>query len=145
MIIKEKDQSISFEVTGYEYPRHKAADTGFDHDANWLMVSVTYADNTETRKYKDPCLLTTELECLISELSDIVDGKESLYISDFLEPYLKITAARANEKIVIGMEFVYDTSGDIWRSHRLSEVFTKESAYVIIDELKKMSVRFPER
>ena len=145
MTIKENNKSISFEVTDYEYPRYKSTESGFDHDANWLMVSVTYSDDTGIRKYRDACLLTTELEGLVLELSEVVDGKESLFISDFLEPYLKIIVSRANEKIVIGMEFVYDTSEGIWRSHRLSEVITKDSAYVMIDELKKMSTQFPKR
>ena len=46
---------------------------------------------------------------MVEELSEILDGSEDGYISDFMEPYLKVAAARADEKIVIIFQFVYDT------------------------------------
>ena len=89
--------------------------------------------------------MTVELESLIADLSEIISGKESLFISDFLEPYLKIVAVRAGEQIVIGVEFVYDTSDGIWKSHKLSEMMRHEDALLLIDELKNMNERYPQR
>ncbi len=145
MTIIENSKRLSFIVADYEYPGYKSTGSGFDYDANWLMVSVVYSDDKGTYTYKDACLLTVELESLIADLSEIISGKESLFISDFLEPYLKIVAVRAGEQIVIGVEFVYDTSDGIWKSHKLSEMMRHEDALLLIDELKNMNERYPQR
>ena len=145
MTIKENCKRLSFEVAGYEYPGYKSTESGFDHDANWLMVSVVYSDDKGTYTYKDACLLTVELESLIAGLSEVISGKESLFISDFLEPYLKIVAVRAGEQIVVGLEFIYDTSDGIWKSHKLSEMMSHEDALLLIDKLKNMNERYPKR
>lgn len=42
--------------------------------------------------------MTDELADMVEELSRILDGSEDGYISDFMEPYLKVAAARVGEK-----------------------------------------------
>ena len=86
MIIRSKDTSLSFEIDDYQYPEHKSQEKGYDYDANWLEVAIQYSNQNEVKEYKDTCLLTYELEELIDGLSEVIADKESLYISDFMEP-----------------------------------------------------------
>lgn len=145
MIIRSGSKSLTFDIYDYQYEKQKSKEKGYDYDANWLIVEITYADENGPKQYRDPCLLTYELKELIDGASEIVSGKETLYISDFMEPYLKIAIAKTEDNIVFGMEFVYDTTGGIWKCHKLSEVLSKESAQKIIEELKALFNRFPER
>ena len=145
MIISSKNTRLSVDILDYQYPYHKVSGESFDHDANWLMVQIGYSDDTVNEIYKDPCLLTTELTCLIREIEDVVTGKESLYISDFLEPYLKISLMRVDDTIMIGIVFVYDTSDGIWKERGVAELMTLDRANEILNELKSLSKRFPCR
>ena len=145
MIIRSKDTSLSFEIDDYQYPEHKSQEKGYDYDANWLEVAIQYSNQNEVKEYKDTCLLTYELEELIDGLSEVIADKESLYISDFMEPYLKFAIASTDGKILLGMELVYEANKTSWRSHKVSEVITKESAEEIAEELRSMLARFPQR
>lgn len=123
----------------------KSQEKGYDYDANWLEVAIQYSNQNEVEEYKDACLLTYELEELIDGLSEVIADKESLYISDFMEPYLKFAIASTDGKILLGMEFVYEANKTSWTSHKVSEVITKESAEEIAEELRSMLARFPQR
>ena len=101
MILHQGNKSIEFTIVNYQYPEKSPSKEGFDYDANWLMCEVKYSDAKTNETYKDACLLTDELADMVEELSEILDGSEDGYISDFMEPYLKVAAARADEKIVI--------------------------------------------
>ena len=125
--------------------QHKSQEKGYDYDANWLEVAIQYSNQNEVEGYKDACLLTYELEELIDGLSEVIAAKESLYISDFMEPYLKFAIASTDGKILLGMEFVYEANKTSWKSHKVSEVITKESAEEIAEELRSMLARFPQR
>lgn len=109
MILHQGNKSIEFTIVNYQYPEKRPSKEGFDYDANWLMCEVKYSDAEINETYKDACLLTDELADMVEELSEILDGSEDGYTSDFMEPYLKVAAARADEKIVIIFQFVYVT------------------------------------
>ncbi len=145
MLLRNKIEELSFEVVRYEFPNHKSQEKGYDYDANWLVARITYADGTISREYEDACILTSELEELIHGFSKVVSGVESLYISDFLEPYLKFVIANADEDILLGVEFVYDTNDGIWKSHKIASFIPNETALTYIAELKAMLAQFPER
>ena len=145
MIIRNKNESLSFEIEDYQYPEHKSQEKGYDYDANWLMVAIKYSCEETLEEYKDACLLTYEFEDLYEGFLNVLAGKESLYISDFTEPYLKIAIATADERIVFGMGFVYEANKSVWKSRKVSEVFTKEKAEEIVEELRFMLSRFPQR
>ena len=145
MIIHSGSESLSFAVDHYQYPKHKRQEKGYDYDANWLVIAIRYCNQDTTEEYKDACLLTYELEELVEGLSKVLDGEESLYISDFMEPYLKIVFAMAENKILFGLEFVYDTTDGIWKSRKGSEVITRDQAMKHLDELNAMRSQFPQR
>ena len=66
-------------------------------------------------------------------------------VSQAQKPYLKFAIASTDGKILLGMEFVYEANKTSWRSHKVSEVITKESAEEIAEELRSMLARFPQR
>lgn len=107
------------------------------------MVKITYSDSEGPQEYTDPCLLTWELGDVIKELEKVINGEESFYVSDFLEPYLKFSFMKVGEDIGIGISFVYDTTDGIWKDRRLAESFTVETAKDILEELKMLSKKYP--
>lgn len=145
MIIHNKNESLSFEIDDYQYPEHKSREKGYDYDANWLMVSISYSNDKTSEKYRDACLLTYEFEDFIEGFSNVLAGKENLYISNFMEPYLKFAVAIADERILLGIEFVYEANKTAWKSRKASKVIPKERAKEILEELRSMLARFPQR
>lgn len=102
------------------------------------MCEVKYSDAETNETYKDACFLTDELADMVEELSKILDGSEEGYISDFMEPYLKVAAARADEKIVIIFQFLYDTTEGIWRYRKITTLLSKEETTHIVQVLFMM-------
>jgi hypothetical protein len=145
MMIQSEGKSISLAIEGYQFPNQKIQKKGYDYDANWLNVIVCYADANVSERYIDACLLTYELESCIEEIDEVVEGKETLYISDFMEPYLKIAVMRTGASVVIGMVFAYDVADRIWKERKVSETVSLERAKGIVEELKEYSARYPQR
>ena len=142
MNIRNQGKEIVFDIDSYQFPWEKPDGEG-DYDANWLMVKITYSDSEGPQEYTDPCLLTWELCGVIEELEKVINGEESFYVSDFLEPYLKFSFMKVGKDVGIGICFVYDTTDGIWKDHRLAEVFTMEETKDILEELKMLSKKYP--
>ena len=138
MILHQGNKSIEFTIVNYQHPEKRPSKEGFDYDANWLMCEVKYSDAETNETYKDACLLTDEPADMVEELSEILDGSEDGYISDFMEPYLKVAAAREDEKIVIIFQFVYDTTDGIWRDRKITTLLSKEEATEIVQVLREL-------
>ena len=145
MTVQNNTRRLSFVIESYQYPHLRSSGRDYDYDANWLDVSIQYSDEEGTYQYLNPCLLTYELESLVDDIADVVSGEESLYISDFMEPYLKISAMRVDNTIMLGLGYVYDTTDGIWKEHKLAEQISFEQANRILDELKSFIERFPNR
>ena len=145
MILHQGNRSIEFTIVNYQYPEKKPSKDGFDYDANWLMCEVDSSDDEVNETYKDPCLLTDELADMVESLSKILNGSEDGYISDFMEPYLKVAAARAGEKIVIIFQFVYDTTDGIWKDRKITTLLSKEEAAEIVQALRELIEKYPVR
>ena len=130
MIIRSKDTSLSFEIDDYQYPEHKSQEKGTitTQTGSKLLFSILIR-----MKWKN------------TRIPEVIADKESLYISDFMEPYLKFAIASTDGKILFGMEFVYEANKTSWNSHKVSEVITKENAEEIAEELRSMLARFPQR
>ena len=145
MTLRCGKRGLSFEVVGYRYPARADAREEYDGDAQWLTVRITYTDETGTYEYEDECLQTFELGELIGEIAAVADGGEPLYISDLTEPYLTVAAARADDKILLGIEFVYDTEGGVWKKHKIAEAVAPEAARRILEELRAAYALYPPR
>ena len=138
----QKQMTISIDSYQYKYMKSKADE--FDYDANWLDVAVSYYDGEKEHKDLDPCLLTTELVELAEELEKVVAGEEDSYVSDFLEPYLKIVYARDVDRIAVIAHFVYDTEGP-WKTWKITQFMQQTEAKALLEELKAMSAKYPVR
>lgn len=93
MLFHGLNNSIELDVVGYQFPDSpKSGKDNFDYDSNWLVLSICYTDRSVSVKQKDACLLSCELLDLYKELCVLRDIQSGSYISDFMEPYLRIAA-----------------------------------------------------
>ena len=145
MRIIENNKELSFNICGYQFKQMKSTITEYNYDANWLNCEIEYFENGSRYVYTDSCLLTYELEELIFALSKIIKGKESSYISAFMEPYLKIAIAKVENKMLFIVNFVYDTLDGIWKTRKIASVVEVEHAVQILNELKELQRKYPER
>lgn len=145
MILHQGNKSIEFTIAGYQYPETKSLKEKFDYDTNWLMCELKYSDAEICETYKDTCLLTYELEEMADAFSEILDGSEDGYISEFMEPYLKVAAARVDEKIVVIFQYVYDTTDGVWKDRKIKTLLSQESATEMVQSLKDLVSEYSER
>ena len=145
MILKQGNKSIEFSIVGYQYPELEPSDEAFDYDANWLIAEVKYSDSGINETYEDPCIMADDLAEIAEELSKILDGSEEGYITDFMEPYLKIAAARADEKIVIVFQFSYVTRKNSWKRRKVTALLSQEEVAEIVQSLKELVEKYPVR
>lgn len=147
MLIKNGEQVLTFSVDAYEYPviERKGNENEYDYGANWLMVRITFFDGAKMQEKTDPCLLTEELQDLLNGVWSVLSGNKSIYISEFMEPYLKFSVARTEAGITIGCVFWQFLSEDEWEEWGVSQTVTVEEASGIARELKAMSEKFPQR
>ena len=145
MLITENNKSLSFNITGYQYPDIKSKKKDYNYDANWLICEITYLEDSLREVYEDACLLTCELDEIIEGLSKVIDGEEGGYISEFLEPYLRISITNINDNIIITIHFVYEVSDKAWKKRKVSCAINKEDAAKILCELQDFKKMYPER
>lgn len=141
VLFQEKSKTLELSVIGYEYPIKKGMDI---YDANWLTVKICYSGGGNSAVYTDNCLLTKELESLINDIEDIISGKESGFITDFLEPYLKFSLTKVNEIYALQVRFAYNTYGK-WKEIYIAQGLNKEELSTILDKLYSMSKKYPYR
>ena len=145
VLIVSNNKIIDFNITGYQFPNHRPSSDDFDYDANWLICEITYLEDSLREVYEDACLLTCELDEIIEGLSKVVDGEEGGYISEFLEPYLRISITNINDNIIITIHFVYEVSDKAWKKRKVSCAINKEDAAKILCELQDFKKMYPER
>lgn len=144
MFLHQGTTSIEFTIDSYQYPEMKSSKE-FDYDANWLICKIVYSDERCNETYKDACLLTDELADFEKNMLHIVEGSEDSYISDFMEPYLKIAIAKCEEKIMLIFHFVYDTLDGIWKERKICQLLSYEEAKLILNDLKELINNYPKR
>lgn len=147
----EEDRILDFSISGYQYPNAKAEDKKYGSDVNWLNCRFRYCEGGKWTNFKnDACLMTDELWEIIHGLEDVLDEKSSCYISDFLEPELRITILRNPVGISFAVEYIYGYSTAYrgpfpWPSKKLTMNVSDFSAKGILDELYKWAERYPDR
>lgn len=145
MIFVENNRSLELNIKSYQFPNERTINKEYNHDANWLVCEIKYSENDFTEVYSDACLLTCELEELADALLKILNGDDSGYISDLIEPYLNISIAKAGEKVLFIVHYVYDTSNGIWRKRKVTSLVDKEYATHILHELVELQKKYPQR
>ena len=142
--VKDDKKQLTLSIDAYQYGNLSALPGEFDYDANWLDVAVSFCEGNEEKRRVDPCLLTTELRELTDAMEAVICKKEESYISDFLEPYLKIAFAHCNGQIAVIIHFVYDTDGT-WKTWKINQLLNDVEARLILSELKTMCKEYPPR
>ena len=145
MLIVSRNKIIDFKITGYQFPDYHPSNDDYDYDANWLICEIKYSEDNINQVYSDPCLLTYELQELTESMQKILNYEEDAYISEFMEPYLKISIVRCEEKVVFTIQFVYDTTDENWTTIKVSSVMNEKVATQILNELTEFQYSFPER
>ena len=145
MRISSKNKIIDFSIIGYQFPDYIMSVEGYDYDANWLLCEIKYTEGDSIHVYRDVCLLTYELDELTKAMENILNKEDDAYISDFMEPYLKIAIARAEEKVVFTIQYVYDTTDGKWKERIVSSVMDEDTAMQAFHELTAFQKAYPER
>lgn len=146
MKIEDKNKTIEFGVIGYQFPnagRSKPNDP--DYDANWLTVQVSYTEDETTASFQDSCVLTWELKEMADALSEILDGRETAYISDFMEPYLKFAVARAGDQFTFTIDFVCGATNGEWKKICATQLLDRDRLSAIREEVKQHLTTYPAR
>ncbi len=146
MLISEKNNSINFNVIGYEFPNEIPSKRDFNYDANWLNLEFVCCKEKTSKTYTDTCLLTYELSDLVTAFEQIINGSENSYISDFMEPYLSVCITKVDEFIIFVLSFVYEMSKDNkWSKIGITAKWTMPEAKDKVKELREMERKFPKR
>lgn len=146
MKITDKCNTIEFGIIGYQFPnagRSKPNDP--DYDANWLTVQVGYTEDETTAVFQDSCVLTWELKEMADALSEMLDDRETAYISEFMEPYLKFAVARAGDNFTFTIDFVCDVSDGEWKKIKATQLLDREQLSAVLDEVKQYLITYPAR
>lgn len=129
------------ETAVYEFPMQKGMD---EFDANWLTVKIDYSEDGHSASYTDNCLLADELEDLTEGIRDIISGKESRMILEFMEPYLKFSLTKVKDIYAVQIRFIYDTSED-WKEIYITQSMDKYELCKMRDIFQSLCDRFPVR
>ena len=145
MRLSKAGKSMEFTISGYQYPEIEFAQGKCGYDANWLVCEVKYTDGNHSEMYRDPSLETYDLREITESLEEIIEGKEEVYVSEFMEPNLQFVMARLDETIALTIQFVYDESGEVWKKRKMAVLLTLEEATAVLDELKALMKTYPIR
>ncbi|MCD7727070.1 MAG: hypothetical protein LUH57_01830 [Ruminococcus sp.] len=141
VMFTEGDKKIELSIFDYEFAAKKGMN---EYDSNWLTVAIEYFDGVEHHSYTDNCLLADELESIVKNMKDILSGKETGMIADFIEPYLELAVTKVDDIYAMQIRFVYDTSDD-WKEIYVSQGLTEEMYQGVCSDIEKMSKQFPVR
>lgn len=84
MRVENNKEWIQLEVLGYEYPPGWGAGMPFETD--WLNVRLSHGEGDQTRVLEDTLLKFSELRTAYEEITQILEGSQSGYWSDFTDP-----------------------------------------------------------
>lgn len=141
IVFSEGKKKIIFDVIGYQFSYSKDD----EYDANWLTIQIDYSFGNHSQKYQDSCILTWELKEFSDAIDSIARGEETGYISEFMEPYLKIAVTRVDEIYAVQIRFVYDALSDPWKEIYISQGFDDDRFNEFNEALKQLNVKFPIR
>jgi hypothetical protein len=151
LILRGRDLSeFELEVAGYQVPGF----AGDIFDANWLIVEGRVAPADERAwEFRDPALLTWEIERLSNWLDALASGAAVEDGEDFLEPNLRFEVVDRREdtitlRVYFELEsrppwFFADAAGmdDLWVDLRVDNDDLRAAA----EGLRRDLARFPAR
>jgi hypothetical protein len=151
LILRGRDLSeFELEVVGYQFPSF----SGDMFDDNWLIVEGRVAPTDERAwEFRDPALLTWEVERLCNWLEALASGKAVEDGEDFIEPNLRFEVVESSEstiplRVYFELElrpswFFAHAAGmdDLWIDLRVDNDDLRAAA----DSLRRDLARFPAR
>ena len=151
MILRGRDLSeFELQVAGYQFPGF----SGDMFDDNWLMVEGRVAPADERAwEFRDPSLLTWEVERLSNWLEALASDKAVDDGEDFIEPNLRFEVVESSEgtitlRVYFELEsrppwFFADAAGmnDLWIDLRVDNDDLRAAA----EGLQRDLARFPAR
>ena len=147
MKIQESNRAITIGIVNYEFPNAEPSKSDkVNFDANWLTLKVDYEEKDQIQSFLNPCMLTWELKELADSVSNILSGRWAKYVSNYVEPYIKIIISKEIEKYHFEILYARDTdSDDRWEVRDVAQLLSKEELSEIEKELLKYIEVFPER
>lgn len=141
ILFSDGNKNIFFDIIGYEFNYVKKMDY---YDANWLTVNIRYTDSNTDKSFTDNCILTYELANLVQQIEDIISGKESGLITEFMEPYLKFSVTKVKDIYAVQIRFVCDIAEE-WKEVYVSQGFNINELSELRNGLDNLRKKFPER
>ena len=146
MLFTQDDKKLSLRIVGYQFP--EITKNSFYDDGNWLNLEISYTANSQSnpRTRIDACIETWEVDSLAKTLKQMLDGTQTQYVSDFLEPYLEISITRVEDKFQFDCSYCYEIDkNDDWKTWEVSTLLDKNQVTELIDELTNTCATYPIR
>ena len=146
MLLIQDDKKLNIKVVGYQFP--KIGKNSHYEDGNWLNVEFTYMSNSQSnpRTSIDACIETWDVDHLAKTLKQLLDGTQTQYVSDFLEPYLELSITRVEDKFQFDCSYCYEIDkNDDWKTWEVSTLLDKNQVTELIDELTNTCATYPIR
>jgi len=151
LILRGRDLSeFELRVTGYQFPNIESD----EFDANWLVMEGRVAPADERAwEFRDPALLTWEVQGLSNWLEALASGEAVEEGEDFMEPNVRFeVAARDEDTITIRVYFELESRppwffadavgmNDLWIDLRVDNDDLRAAA----EDLRCDLARFPPR
>ncbi len=146
MILRNAGKTIEFNIKGYEDPDWDPSLEEFDYSMSRLMFEVKYTYRKRTYTYQDDeGLMAADLEEITESLEDIIEGKETSYIFDFMETNLQLAMAKFDKKIGFIFQFIYDVRTRASKTRKIAVLLSHEEAMAVLDEFKAWVKKYPVR
>ena len=104
-LIGQEGDEFRLQVVGYEFPEI----TEDEWDSEWLIVAGEVSCARGRWSFRDPCLLTFELEALATWLADLRVGGARPEL-DFIEPNLRFKYLERFERGAVSVAFSEEAS-----------------------------------
>lgn len=142
----KRGKLLSLSIDGYEfdYSPDEITSKTDKYDMNWLTVRIDYSENGKEYTYTDNCLLAFELHELTEDIDKIINGLETGFITENIEPFLRFAVTVAGGIYAVQVRFVYDTSHE-WKEIYISQAMTLNELCETNEKLKELSRRFPAK
>lgn len=142
MILLEKNnQTVYFDILGYEFKEYTPLEDDYDYDAQWLIIKLIFEGNIQ-KEFIGPYIMTFELIELITSLSRLYNNMTNKIQTKFEEPYFSIIATKVENKINFEIKMIdFETN----KKYQIKKDITLDELENIISNLEVLSLKYPER
>jgi hypothetical protein len=139
---------IELTIIGYEYPDKTSSvqDSRVSYDANWLIVAVRYQSVDGAWEFTRPCLLTWEIERLVSWLHAVADKQDRNPTIEFTEPRVTFEVLAVDAELIsLRMECLQAGRPNRKISMWADMMVTVKDLHAAAEALRSELARFPIR